>query len=57
MARKLSRFADQAGILGVETSTPEGLSRVLGLEYGGITRFDDLFMTVRDGVVELPAER
>lgn len=61
MARILSRpdqhmSADQAGVLAAETSTPEGLTRVLGLEYG-VYRFDDLFMTVRDGVVELPAER
>jgi menaquinone-9 beta-reductase len=49
--------ADQAEVLARELVTPTGLARVLGLEYGGITSFDDLFMTIRDGVVEVPAER
>ena len=61
-ARMLSRpdqhmSAEQAGILGRELSTPEGLARVIGLEYGGVTSFADMFMTGRDGVVEVPAER
>jgi menaquinone-9 beta-reductase len=49
--------ASWAEVLGTETATPDGLARVLGLEYGGITDFDDLFMTGRDRVVELPAVR
>jgi len=61
-ARMLTRpdrhmSASQAEVLGIETATPDGLARVLGLEYGGITDFDDLFMTGRDRVVELPAVR
>ena len=49
--------ASWAEVLGTETATPDGLARILGLEYGGITDFDDLFMTGRDRVVELPAVR
>ena len=49
--------ADQAEILTREGATPEGLARILGLEYGGVTQFADFFMTGRDRVVEVPAER
>lgn len=61
MAAMLSRpdrhmSADQAGVLVNETSSPEGLTRILGIEYG-VVCFDDLFMTGRDGVVEVPAKR
>lgn len=60
-ARMLARpdrhmTAGQAGVLGAEVSTPEGLRRVLGLEYG-LVSFDDLFGTGRVGVVEETAEQ
>jgi hypothetical protein len=60
-ARMLARpdrhmSADQAGVLGAEVSTPEGLRRVLGLEYG-LVSFEDLFGTDREGVIEHSAER
>lgn len=47
---------DQGEALTRELKTPEGLARILGLQYG-VTRFEDIFMTVRDRVVEVPAER
>lgn len=34
---------DQAAALSRETATPAGLARVLGLEYGGVTAFEDVF--------------
>lgn len=49
MARMLERpdrhmGAQQGEILSRETATPDGLARVVGLEYG-VTRFEDLFVT------------
>ncbi|MBA2451685.1 MAG: hypothetical protein H0V47_00830, partial [Chloroflexia bacterium] len=49
--------ASQAQTFGRELATSEGLARILGLEYDGVTQFDDLFMSERDEVVEASAER
>ncbi len=49
--------ASQAEVFGRELSTPDGLARILGLEYGGVTQFEDLFRTERDEAVEASAER
>ena len=62
MAKMMARpdrymSASQAETFGRELATPEGLARILGLEYDGVTQFDDLFMAERDEVVEASAER
>ena len=62
MAKMMARpdrhmSASQAQTFGRELATSEGLARILGLEYDGVTQFDDLFMSERDEVVEASAER
>lgn len=62
MARMMSRpdrhmSASQAETFGRELATPEGLARILGLEYDGVTQFEDLFMAERDEGAEASAER
>jgi flavin-dependent dehydrogenase len=62
MAKMMARpdrhmSASQAQTFGCELATSEGLARILGLEYDGVTQFDDLFMSERDEVVEASAER
>lgn len=61
LARMMARpdrhmSASQAETFGRELSTPEGLARILGLEYDGVTRYEDVFMAERNGVAEASSE-
>jgi 2-polyprenyl-6-methoxyphenol hydroxylase-like FAD-dependent oxidoreductase len=55
MARMMARpdrymSASQAATFSRELATPEGLARILGLEYNGVTRYEDIFAAGQDEV-------